>query len=430
MNWTERYKTEIAELFSDQQILEYQVRVEREWLSTLWSPTDDISKKEYIPTLERVKQIESRTKHDVVAMVKGLEEVMSTFSPTTYIKNYIHFGLTSQDINDTVLALQLSDSHEILIEESNIIKHKLLNLIKQNKDVICIARTHGQHAIPITMGFKFANFLLDWEYSISNLNYQREHSIKGKLSGAIGTSAPLESLVGIDSYHLERETLNRLGLSPVNISTQVVSRLYLVNYMQAVISLACQMEKIAKEIRNLQRTEIGELYEEYNSNEGQVGSSAMPQKRNPISSENICGLARIVRSQLAPLMETIALEHERDLTNSSVERVAISTIICLTHYMMKRLNGVLESLKVDSERCAINLNMLGGREMSEHIMSALIHEKHLTRTQAHELLNRNPNVSLEDKLSPYYEKGEINNRLLNHKFYLGRCHKVVDKILS
>lgn len=420
----DRYKTEVSKIFTDENLFKTRLLVEKNWLYMLKEFNLFSFKKGFVsdPTYARYLELENETKHDVAGLIKSIEEATDDIN----IKRFVHFGLTSQDINDTAQTLQLLEAHTYLLSSSKKIISKLRKLTSKYKSTLCIARTHGQHAIPITIGFKFANFLHDWHHLVFRFN-EASKLLKGKYSGAVGTSASLDS-VGLDSVDLEKDALKELNLEPNLINTQTMTRIYLVEYLQSVVNLTCQMEKIAKEIRNLQRTEIGELYEEF-KDKSQIGSSAMPQKRNPIACENICGLARIIRAQLGPLMETISLEHERDLTNSSVERIEVSTIMILTHYMMERLIKVLKTLRVNTSRCFNNLYMLNGRELSEKVLTTLIWSKNLSRTEAHEFLNRDQKTDFREQLKTYFNDDEIDD-LLDHHKYLGKCYRTINAVLE
>lgn len=224
----------------------------------------------------------------------------------------MHYGATSQDINDTVTALQLQECKAVLLAATADVRRELSRLADAYKTTATIGRTHGQHAIPITMGFKFANYL--YEVSVAEAFLARV-DIVAKFSGAVGTFASLGTSA------VQASICAQLGLTPAPISTQVVSRLHYADFVFAVCAIAAALERLGREIRNLQRSEINELCEGFGDK--QVGSSTMPQKRNPHKSERVCGIARIVRAQLDPAMETVSLEHERDLTNSSTERITL-----------------------------------------------------------------------------------------------------------
>ncbi|KAJ5074607.1 adenylosuccinate lyase [Anaeramoeba ignava] len=377
MDWISRYETPISEIFSAENKLKLQIEVELTILKALgeigkipketYSVMKELIEKEPI-LLERVKEIESEIHHDIMAMVKAIAERSEKYG------EYVHFGCTSQDINDTVQALQLVQAKNILLQSILDLKKTLKNLILENQDVVQIGRTHGQHAIPLTVGFKFANFL--YEISVAENHLKRTTINIAKLGGAIGTFAAL------GTKDVQTIALKELGLEPAPISTQVLTRLHLVDFVFSLTTGSCVLERIAKEIRNLQRIEIDEFSEEFIPK--QVGSSTMPQKRNPHKSERICGITRLVHAQLNPLIETIALEHERDLTNSVVERVSVSTSVILYHFQLLSLTQILSKLYVNKESIERNLHFLKGKQLAERLMIELTSK--IGRQKAHELL--------------------------------------------
>ena len=335
MDFSERYRTPLSDLFTRQHKLELEWRVELALLHAL-STLNLIPIAAYttlkanidrgLVTLHRTLQLEEETHHDIMAMVKAMAETSPEYG------GFVHYGATSQDINDTVLALQLNQAKALLLSACQAVRAQLTALSLRHQRLVTIARTHGQHAIPITMGFKFANFLYELSYAEQLLT--RVH-VPGKFGGAVGTFASL------GTKEVERLVMEELQLLPVPISTQVVSRLHIADFIFACSCIAAVLERLGKEIRNLQRTEISETMEGFAAH--QVGSSTMPQKRNPHKSERVCGLAREVRSALAPAMETISVEHERDLTNSSVERCTIPRAATLTHYILLEMEKVSSS---------------------------------------------------------------------------------------
>jgi adenylosuccinate lyase len=332
MDWTDRYVTPLIEVWSRQNKLKLEHKVELALLKAL-GIVGKIPKEAYVEvkaavdsgkvTLARTLEIEKDTHHDIMAMAKAMTEASPQYG------GFVHYGATSQDINDTVIALQLKESQVMLLQACKDVRIQLTRISEIYRDLTTIARTHGQHAIPITMGFKFANYL--YEISVAESFLERVH-IPGKFGGAAGTFASL------GTREVEKIIMSEVGLTPVPISTQVVSRLHIAEFVFAVSAIAAALERLGKEIRNLQRTEISETMEGFGAK--QVGSSTMPQKRNPHKSERVCGLARIIRSQLNPSLETVSLEHERDLTNSSTERVTLPSGVCLTHYILLEMSKV------------------------------------------------------------------------------------------
>jgi adenylosuccinate lyase len=338
---------------------------------------------------------------------------------------YVHLGATSQDINDTVMALQLDEARASLLRATARVRWGLTRLAVRHRDLASIGRTHGQHAIPITMGFKFANFL--YELSVAE-GFLRRVALLGKFSGAVGTFA---AVGGSDA--LMRRVLSILGVAPVPISTQVVSRLHVADYCFGVVGIAAALERLARELRNLQRTEIGETSEGFGAK--QVGSSTMPQKRNPHKSERVCGIARVVRAQLAAVVETVPLEHERDLTNSSVERIALATALGLTHFAASEMAAVVKDLRVHEDAVRRNLALQGGRAMSERVMMALADK--IGRQEAHEILRLLSKadgdfaaaLKADARVAAVLSPADV-DALLDPATYIGRAQTSVDEIVA
>ncbi len=324
--------------------------------------------------LERVKAIEDEIHHDLMAMVKAFTEVCSEEAG-----KYIHLGATSYDIEDTALALQLSAALDIIKKLLLETLNELCNLAERHKSLVCIGRTHGQQAVPTTFGLKFGIYACEFARHIERLNELHKRIKVGKMTGAVGTQASF----GADARKLQELVMEQLGLKPVLLANQVVQRDRHSEVVYLLALVAASAEKIAKEIRNLQRTEIGEVYESFSKK--QVGSSTMPQKRNPHKSERICSISRIVRSYVAPSLENIPLEHERDLTNSAAERIIFPESFILVDYMLRQLNEVLRGLVIREDNIKRNLELTGGLIMSERIMIALV-EKGIGRQEAHELM--------------------------------------------
>lgn len=323
---------------------------------------------------ERVKEIEAEIHHDLMAMVRALSEACTEDSG-----RYVHLGATSYDIEDTALAIQLDSALGVIEKLLRDARNTLLDLAERTRELVCIGRTHGQHAVPTTYGLKFAIFACEFQRHIERLKQIAPRIRVGKMTGAVGTQASF----GPRAQELQRLVMEELGLEPAMASNQVIQRDRHAEVVFLLALVAAASEKIAKEIRNLQRTEISEVCEPFQNK--QVGSSAMPQKRNPHKSERICSLSRIVRSAVAPALENIALEHERDLTNSAAERVIFPEAFILTDYILRQLNEVLSGLEIRERRIRDNLNMTGGLVMSERVMSRLV-ERGMGRQEAHELL--------------------------------------------
>ena len=334
--------------------------------------------------LSRVKEIEREIRHETMAVVKALVEVCGESG------KYVHLGATSSDILDTALALQLKDALNILERRLGELEGVLMELAERYKGVVIVGRTHGQHAVPTTLGFKFAVWMRGVSRHIQRLRECRRRVLVGKMSGAVGTQAGL----GPRGMEIQRLVMERLGLEPADISTQIVPRDRHAELVCILAMLASTLENFATEIRQLQRTEIAELSEPFNV-KAQIGSSTMPHKRNPIRCERICGLAKIVRSLVIPALENIVTWHERDLTQSSAERFIIPEALILTDYMTHLMIGVLSGLRVDEERMRRNLEITRGGIMSEAVMLALT-RKGMGRDEAYMLVRSLAIKSMEE----------------------------------
>ena len=379
--------------------------------------------------LSRVKAIEKEIKHDLASLVRALSEVCGSSGA------YVHLGATSYDIVDTANALQLKDASDIIEEKLRILKGILQEKAAKHMETVMMGRTHGQHALPITLGFKFAVWGREVNRHIQRLKGCRERVLVGKMSGAVGTQAGL----GEHAMRIQELVMQRLGIQVAEISTQIVQRDRYAEFICLQSILASSLENFATEIRELQRPEIGELFESFEA-EKQVGSSTMPHKRNPETCERICGLARIVRSLTIPALEDVVTWHERDLTQSSVERFLLPETCILTDYMLSLLINIIANLLVDEKRMLQNMNLTQGRAMSESVMMALAW-KGVNRQEAHELLRQLAvkseaekrsfkEILLNDKLvtSKLSEK-EIDTAL-NPKSYLGTAVKQAEAFAS
>ncbi|MCE7734265.1 MAG: adenylosuccinate lyase [Candidatus Heimdallarchaeota archaeon] len=392
----ERYKTPIAEIFSAENKLKYQLTVEVT-LSKVQAelgliPKEDASQIENAATtvkLERVQEIEKEIHHDLMAVVKALTEASGEAG------KFVHLGATSNDIQDSVLAMQMKEAKFTLLDLLDSLSSILAIHASNHKKTACIARTHGQFAIPTTVGFKFANFLYELHLAKSEL-FQSKVNLS-KFSGAVGNYA---SSMRMD---IEEKLFEKLGLIPCAISTQVVPRVIHSQFLNSFALVASVIERISKEIRNLQRSEINEWQEPFSKK--QVGSSAMPHKKNPHKSERISGLARVIRSNVAISLENIALEHERDISHSSVERVIIPQSANLLFYITKSMISILKGLIFNLPAIEKNLRE-ADKSKSEQI---LIHmTKTLGRQEAHELIRKH--IDSDDfKDSIYQDKAILNH---------------------
>ena len=323
--------------------------------------------------LERVKEIEAEIHHDIMAVVKALSEVCGEHG------KYVHLGATSNDIIDTANALLIKESLEIVKNDLREIRSILKNLARKHKYTVCIGRTHGQHAVPTTYGMKFAIWLDEIQRHIDRIEALKERVLVGQMSGAVGTMASF----GDKGLEIQRLVMEDLGLKPARISNQIIQRDVYAELMMVLALIASTLDKIALEIRNLQRTEILEVSEPFGKK--QVGSSTMPHKRNPILSEKVSGLARVLYSNVIPALLNNPLWHERDLTNSSVERVILPESFVLLDEMLKSMKKVLSGLEFFPENIERNLYMTHNLIMAEPLMLKLA-ERGMGRQEAHELV--------------------------------------------
>lgn len=333
----------------------------------------DTIKKKATFEVARIDEIEKVTDHDVIAFLTNVAEHVGPDS------RFVHIGLTSSDVLDTSMALRLRQSADALLAELAELREVLKRRAVEHRDTVMVGRTHGIHAEPMTFGMKMLLWLAETDRNIDRLKHARETVAVGKISGAVGTYSQLPPKV-------EVETCKRLKLTPALIATQVLQRDRHAEFMSTLAIIGGTVEKIATEIRGLQRTDIREA-EEYFA-KGQKGSSAMPHKRNPITCERLAGLARVLRGNALASMENMALWHERDITHSSVERVIIPDSCILLHYMLVRLRRVLDKLLVYPDAMLENLNRTRGLIFSQRVMLALV-DKGMTREDAYAIVQRN-----------------------------------------
>lgn len=323
--------------------------------------------------IARCDEIEKETRHDLMAFVRNLSE---NIGPNG---RYVHMGVTSYDVIDTALGMMLRDSCDVLLESAANLQKEIGRLAKEHQDTPCIGRTHGIHAEPITFGSKCANWYAELSRNIERLQAVKADVAQGKVSGAVGIHA-------ITSPDMEKRVCELLGLSPAPASTQIINRDSHAAFLNALALMGAGLERIATELRNLQRTEILEVQEAFAS--GQTGSSAMPHKRNPWNSETVCGLTRLLRANAHAMLESVATWHERDLTNSSLERIVFPDSCHLADFMLNRLTTILGGLHVFPERMMENLRKMGDLVFSEHVMIALI-AKGMSREAAYKVAQRN-----------------------------------------
>jgi len=322
---------------------------------------------------ERMDEVFAQTKHDVTAFLKAVGE---TIGPES---RFVHLGLTSNDVIDTGLSLQVAEASAILLQDVDDLLKVLEDLALRHKDTVMVGRTHGIHAEPITFGFKVAIWVDEFRRNRHRLAEAADQMAYGKISGAVGTHANVPPAV-------EEFVCQKLGLKVAPVSTQVLQRDRHAYYVTTLAVVAASLEKIATEIRGLQRTEVHEVEEPFAS--GQTGSSAMPHKRNPELAERICGLARVIRGNALTALENVALWHERDISNSSAERMIFPESCLLLDYILRLATRILAGLQVCPERMKRNLASSHGLVYSQRVLLALI-DKGLSRTRAYDLVQRN-----------------------------------------
>jgi len=375
--------------------------------------------------VQRIDEIEKTVKHDVIAFLTSVSEKVGEDA------RYIHMGLTSSDILDTSLAVLLKEASDLIIADVD----KLLTVLKDKafeyKDTVMIGRSHGIHAEPVTFGLKMALWYQEMKRNRVRLISARKAISCGKIAGAVGTFSFIDP--GVEEY-----VCKRLGLEPAPISTQIVQRDRHAEYFSALAITASSIEKFSTEIRHLQRTEVREAEEFFSP--GQKGSSAMPHKRNPVLSENLSGLARLVRSYALASMEDVTLWHERDISHSSVERVIAPDATILLDFMLSRFTGIVKNLLVYQERMIANLNMTRGLVFSQMVLLKLI-EKGISREGSYAIVQRNAmkswseNIDFkqllldDEEVMAYLSEKDIDNvfRLEN---FLGNVNFIFDRVFG
>ena len=372
-------------------------------------------------TVDRIYEIEKETAHDLIAFVKAVTENLGEEG------RYVHYGVTSYDIEDTATALRMRQAADIIIEDLEKLLTAIAKLAREYKMTPMIGRTHGVQAEPITFGFKMAVWYSEVKRDLERMQATRKAVSVGKISGAVGIFANVDPKV-------EEYVCNKLGLEPAPVSTQIVQRDRHAQFMTTLSIIASSCENFATEMRNLQRTEILEVQEMFLP--GQRGSSAMPHKRNPWRFESICGLARVVRSNSQPAMENIVSWHERDLTNSAAERVIMPDSCLATDFMLNSLAKLLDRLELRTDNMKRNLEMMGQLVFSEHVLLALI-MKGMTREEGYKVAQRNAAKCWDEGISfrQALEKDpDVENRLtsedLDKCFDLDHHFRNVDAIFK
>lgn len=379
--------------------------------------------KDAVLDIDRIKEIEKTTRHDMLAFIEGVNETLAEES------KYVHQGLTSSDIKDTARALQMKETVELIIEDLAGLKEVLAKKASLHKNTMMIGRTHGVHAEPVTWGLKMALWYEEIKRHLERMNHLLEIVSVGQISGAVGTYTSVRP-------EIEKKVCQELNLIPAPVSNQIMQRDRQADFLNHLALVAASLEKFATEIRNLQRTDILEVEEGFRK--GQKGSSAMPHKKNPIVCERITGLARVVRGNVVPGLENIALWHERDLTHSSVERVVLPDSSILVDYSLNKFKMVLEELKVNKDRMRENMERTHGLIFSQRVMLALV-DKGLKREEAYEMAQRNALIAWEDKkdykelikadkeIKKYLDNSEI-DKVFDYNYYLKEIDTIFNRV--
>ncbi len=367
--------------------------------------------------VKRIDEIERVVRHDVIAFLENVNEnVGKEYSP------YIHKGLTSSDVIDTAFALQIKDASKIINDDLNKLIKTVKELAFKHKNTVCLGRSHGIGAEVITFGFKLLN-LLDMLYRAQNrFNYALNDILTGQISGPCGTYSNI-------SPDVEVKTCEILGLAPARISTQIIARDRHAAYISAIALIGAAIENFAIEIRHLQRFEVAEVEEGFSS--GQKGSSAMPHKKNPVASENLSGLARVLRSNTISAMENIALWHERDISHSSVERIIFPDSTILIDYMLTRFLGVMENLVIKEQNMIKNADKYGGIIYSQSCLLKLL-DYNMTREEAYKIVQKealdafNNNGNFRENMKKHLTDEEI-KQCFNQEKYLKNIDKIFER---
>jgi len=433
-----RYRTEIADIFTEDKKLANWLKVEavlakaHAKLGNIpQDAADEISKKanlQYV-NINRVKEIDREIHHDLMAMVKALTEQCEGDAG-----KYIHLGATSYDIEDTATALQLKEAISYIIKSLKKLIIALIKVIDDKKNLVCIGRTHGQHAIPTTYGMRFGVWAYEIDRHIDRLKETLNRITFGKMSGAVGTMASF----GEKGIEIQNIVTKELDLHPTLIANQIIQRDRHAEVIFITTLIGQSLAKISRQIRILQRNEIAEMFEPFKKS--QVGSSTMPHKRNPHKSERICSLARLLKSNVIPALDNIVLEDERDLTNSANERIIFSENFILLDFMINQLTDIILGVEFDEFKIEENLNLTKGASLSEKVMVNLV-KKGIGRQEGHEILRKaaikakNENILIKEilyknpKIQEVLSNKEIDELLDPHK-YIGKALEQTENILN
>ena len=375
----ERYtRPDMARVWSDENKFDTWLRVEllvcEGWARDGVIPPDDMAKiRDATYDIARAHEIERDTHHDVISFLRSVQEKLGPEG------RFLHLGMTSSDMLDTALGVQLTQAGSLIREQLERLTETVSQLAIRHRLTLMVGRTHGIHAEPTTFGYKLAMWVDELRRSRTRLDAAIDDIAVGAISGAVGTHATIPP-------HIEEYVCEQLGLRPDPVSTQIIQRDRHAHFMTTLALVGSSLDKMALEIRHMQRTELSEAFEPFGAN--QQGSSAMPHKRNPEKVERVCGLARVLRGHAVTAMENVALWHERDISHSSTERIIIPEACSLLHYMLWLFNEVMAGLEVNQPRMAANLNLTRGLIYSSRILLALV-ERGMDRQVAYKLVQRN-----------------------------------------
>ncbi len=374
--------------------------------------------------IKRIDEIEAEVRHDVIAFLTNVNESLGKYA------KYMHVGMTSSDVIDTAFALQIKDSGKIIVKDLDEVIQSLKDLANKHRQTVCIGRSHGVHAEIMTFGVKICNWIDIMERQRANFIHALDEIGVGQISGPVGTYSNIPP-------EIERIACQNLGLMPARISTQIIARDYHAYFMQSLALIASVLEQFATEIRHLQRTEVLEVEEGFGAN--QKGSSAMPHKKNPVLSENLCGLARVVRSNSIAALENIPLWHERDISHSSAERIIFPDSLILVDFMLNRFNNIITNLVVHKNNMLKNTDKFGGIVFSQKVLLKLV-EKGLTREDAYKIVQRNAlnafehdgsfrtNLTNDPEVAKFLTPLEI-DEIFNKEDFLKNINEIYSRIL-
>jgi adenylosuccinate lyase len=378
--------------------------------------------------LERVNEIEDEINHDMMAVVMALSEQCGTAG------KWVHFGATSNDMLDTQLALQIKESIALLRSKTIAVRDALVERADEHKNTVCVGRTHGQIGVPTTYGLRFAVWASEMDRHLTRLDELEPRAAVGQMTGAVGTQAAF----GADGIEIQRRTMEYLGLGSVEVSTQIIQRDRHAEFVMWMANTVTTLDKICVEFRSLQRSEIAEVEESFGKK--QVGSSTMPHKRNPIKSEQVCGLARIVRAMVEPELLNNTLWDERDLTNSSYERVVFPETCVLMDHILKLAEGIITNLRFYPENIKRNLELMGGLNMGEAVMIELA-RRGVGRQEAHEIVRTSAMEARESgrhmkevlmsrpEVTGFISAGEIEG-VMDPEGYIGTAVEQVEAVVE